>query len=119
MLCFIAYVTSYQSTKGILRAGRAQQNRRKNKTKIQKHPRGQNIEENDGPSTSSGPFSTSGNLLAGRSKGYDRTTLEVHFEQDNTRDEDSNMDVDGETNDEPVNIVFTEEDLQNFDIGMG
>ena len=62
-------VTSYQSTKGNLRAGRAQQNRRKNKTKIQKHPRGQNIEENDGPSTSSGPFSTSGNLLAGRSAG--------------------------------------------------
>ena len=29
----------------------------------------------------------------------------------------SKMNVD-ETNDEPVNIVFTEEDLQNFDIGM-
>ena len=52
-------------------------------------------------------------------KGYDRTTLEAHFQQDNTRDEDSKMDVDGENNDEPVNIVFTEEDLQNFDIGMG
>ena len=62
-------VTSYQSTKGNLRASRAQQNRRKNKTKIQKQPRCQNIEENDGPSTSSGPFSTSGNLLAGRSAG--------------------------------------------------
>jgi len=50
-------------------------------------------------------------------KGYDRTTLEAHFQQDNTRDEDSKMDVDGENHDEPVNIVFTEEDLQNFDIG--
>ena len=68
--CYVkCYVTSYQSTKGNLRAGRAQQNRRKNKTKIQKHPRGQNIEESDGPSTSSGPFSQSGNLLAGRSAG--------------------------------------------------
>ena len=52
-------------------------------------------------------------------KGYDRTTLEAHFPHDNTIDEDSKMDVDGQTNDEPVNIVFTEEDLQNFDIGMG
>ena len=78
-------------------------------------------------------------------KGYDRTTLEAHFLPDNTRDEDSKTDIDGETNDEPVNIVFTEkdlpklkfknseetyeslhhnivfteEDLQNFDIGMG
>ena len=72
MLDYIAFcpvkccVTSYQSTKGNLRAGRAQQNRRKNKTKIQKHPRGQNIEENDGPSSSSGPFSSSGSRLAGR-----------------------------------------------------
>ena len=64
--CIKCCITSYQSTKGNLRAGRAQQNRRKNKTKIQKHPRGQNIEESDGPSTSSGPFSTSGNRLAGR-----------------------------------------------------
>ena len=68
-LCFIAYVTSYQPTKGNLRAGRSQQNRRKNKTKIRKHSRGQNIEKKDGPSTSSGPFSTSGNLLASRSAG--------------------------------------------------
>lgn len=50
-------------------------------------------------------------------KGYDRTTLEAHFQQDNTRDEDSKMDVDRQTNDEPVNVVFTEEDIQNFDIG--
>ena len=52
-------------------------------------------------------------------KGYDRTTLEAHFQQDNTRDDDAKMDVDGQTNEEPVNIVFTEEDLQNFDVGKG
>ena len=52
-------------------------------------------------------------------KGYDRTTLEAHFPLDNTRDEDSKMETDGPASDEAVNIVFTEEDLQSFDVGTG
>ena len=39
-------------------------------------------------------------------KGFDQTTLESHFQLDNT-------------NEEPMNMVLTEEELQHFDIGKG
>ena len=54
-----------KSAKGNLRPGRAQKIRRENRAEIQSYPRNQNIEESDGSSSSSGPFSSSSNRLAG------------------------------------------------------